>query len=281
MKKLFLTFSAVLLTVGVYAQLETPQPSPSQEIEQKVGLTDVKLQYSRPSMKGRKIFGDLVPFDKMWRTGANANTTIAFSDAVNIGKKKVPQGTYAIFAKPGMTHWEIYLYADTNNWGLPAEWDESKVVASYKARVESLARPVETFTISFDDLKNDSAMLGISWENTYVSLPIDFPTDALVMASIDRAMAGPSSADYYSAAVFYLESGKDINKAKEWIDKAIELREQPAFWYHRQQSLIYAKSGDKKGAIKAAQRSLELAEKAGNSDYVALNKKSLQEWGAM
>jgi len=281
MRTLYVFIAAFFLSIGVFAQLETPQPSPFQEIEQKVGLTDVKLQYSRPSMKGRKIFGSLVPFDKMWRTGANANTTITFSHAVNIGKQRVPQGTYAIFTKPGMNSWEIYLYADSNNWGMPQKWDSEKVVASYKARVEPLSRSVETFTITFDQLTNDSVLLGITWENTHVALPIGFPTDALVSASIDKVMGGPTANDYYSAAVYYLQSDKDIAKAKMWIDKAIELREEPAFWYHRQQSLIYAKSGDKSGAIKAARRSLELAEKAKNSDYVALNTKSLKEWGAM
>lgn len=281
MRTIYLFIIACFLSLGAYAQLETPQPSPFQEIEQKVGLTDVKLQYSRPSMKGRSIFGGLVPYDKMWRTGANANTTISFSHPVNIGKQQLPKGTYAIFTKPGMNSWEIYLYADTGNRGLPPEWDDSKVVASYKARVETLSRPVETFTLSFDQLTNNSVSLGFTWENTYVSLPIGFPTDALVSASIDRVMGGPTANDYYSAAVYYLESGNDINKAKTWIDKAIELREQPAFWYHRQQALIYARSGDKAGAIKAARRSLELAEKAENQDYVILNTKSLKEWGAM
>ena len=137
---------------------------------------------------------------------------------------------------------------------------------------------VDTFTMSFDDLKNDSATLGIIWENVYVGIPIKFHTDKAVTASIERVMGGPSANDYYASAVYYLEADKDINKAKMWIDKAIEMREQPAFWYYRQQSLIYAKAGDKKGAIKAAKTSLELATKAGNEDYIALNKKSLGVW---
>jgi len=123
-------------------------------------------------------------------------------------------------------------------------------------------------------------MLSIMWDKTMVNVPIEFGTDKAVSASIDQVMSGPSSGDYYSAAVFYLESGKDINKAKTWIDKAISMREKPAFWYHRQQSLIYAKSGDKEGAIKAANTSLKLATEAGNNDYVALNTASLKEWGA-
>ncbi|MCW5520470.1 DUF2911 domain-containing protein [Aureitalea sp. L0-47] len=281
MKKIFLFVCAVAISFAAEAQLQTPAPSPFQKIEQKVGLTDVTVEYSRPSMKGRKIFGGLVPYDKLWRTGANACTKITFGDAVQIAGKTVEAGTYAIYTKPGVQNWEVYIYADTSNWGTPSEWDQSKVVASTKLRVAPIPMEVQTFTISFDDVKNDSANLGMIWESAYVSLPIKVFTDKMVSASIDKVMAGPSSNDYYQAAVYYLESGKDMNKAKMWIDKAIEMREQPAFWYHRQQSLIYAKSGDKKGAINAAKRSLELAKAAGNDDYVSLNNKSLKEWGAM
>lgn len=281
MKKIILFIFAVATTVAVNAQLKTPAPSPSQEIEQTVGLTDVKLEYSRPSMKGRTIFGDLVPYDKMWRTGANANTKITFSDAVMIGGKEVKAGTYAIYTKPGMQNWDVMLYTETDNWGTPEKWDTSKVVATVKAQVYPMPMNVETFTMSFDDLTSDSANLGMMWERSYVALPIKFMTDKMVSTNIEQVMAGPSANDYYQSAVYYLESGQDINKAKMWIDKAIEMREQPAFWFHRQQALIYAKSGDKKGAVSAAKKSLELAKEANNDDYVALNTKSLKEWGAM
>ncbi|MBT8263321.1 MAG: DUF2911 domain-containing protein [Bacteroidia bacterium] len=281
MKKLLLLVCAVTLGFTAQAQMQTPAPSPFQKLEQKVGLTDVTLEYSRPSMKGRTIYGGLVPYDKLWRTGANANTKITFSNAVQVGTKILEAGTYAVFTKPGTQNWEVYFYSDASNWGTPEEWDESKVASKVMAKVYAVPVEVQTFTMSIDNITNNSADLGMTWENTYVGVPIQFFTDKQVSASIDKVMAGPSSNDYYSAAVYYMEAGKDINKAKMWIDKAIELREQPAFWYHRQQSLIYAKSGDKEGAVKAARKSLELAEKAGNSDYVALNKKSLKEWGAM
>ena len=281
MKKVLLIICVLALSSVGFAQMQTPQPSPFQKIEQKVGLTDVTLEYSRPSMKGRTIFGGLVPYDKLWRTGANANTKITFSDPVMIGDKTLEAGSYAIFTKPGAEKWKIIFYSDANNWGTPREWDDSKVAAKVMVDPIPMDFPVETFTMTFDDLKNDSVHLGIIWEKVYVPVTIKFETDKMVSASIDRTMSGPSSNDYYSAAVYYLTADKDINKAKMWIDKAIELREQPAFWYHRQQSLIYAKSGDKAGAIKAAKKSMELAEQAGNADYIALNKKSLKEWGAM
>lgn len=281
MKKLLLFVCAICVSISAYAQLQTPAPSPYQKIEQTIGLTDVTLEYSRPSMKGRTIYGGLVPYDKIWRTGANANTKISFSNAVEVGGTKLAPGTYAIYTKPGAQSWEVYFYSDANNWGTPQKWDDSKVAAKLKAQIFPMPMEVQTFTMTFDDITNNSANLGIIWENLYVAVPIKFYTDQHVSASIDEVMSGPSANDYYSAAVYYLESGKDISKAKKWIDKAIEMREEPAFWYHRQQSLIYAKSGDKSGAIKAAKKSLELAQKAGNDDYIALNSKSLKEWGAM
>lgn len=282
MKKLLLLVCVGLFSLGTSAQVKTPAPSPFQKIEQKVGLTDVTLEYSRPSMKGRKIFGGLVPYNEVWRTGANANTKITFSDDVMIGgDHSLKAGSYAIFTKPGAESWEVIFYSDATNWGTPQKWDDTKVAAKVSVTPYAMPMSVETFTMTFDALKNDSAYLGMLWENLYVAVPLKFHTDKQVTASIESVMNGPSDRDFYSAAVYYLEADKDINKAMMWIDKAIEMREQPAFWYHRQQSLIYAKAGDKKGAVKAAQTSLKLAEEAGNSDYVALNTKSLKEWGAM
>lgn len=278
MKKFLLFVFIAAVTTSAEAQIKTPAPSPSQKIEQKVGLTDVTLEYSRPSMRGREIFGALVPYNELWRTGANGNTKITFSDEVTVGGTTLKAGSYAIFTKPGVQSWEVYFYSDSDNWGTPEKWDDTKVAAKVSAPVFPMPMEVQTFTMIFDDLTNNSANLGLLWEKTYVGVPLIFATDKAVSASIDQVMNGPSANDYYSAAVYYLESGKDINMAKTWIDKAISLREQPAFWYHRQQSLIYAKAGDKKGAIKAAKTSLKLAEEAGNADYIALNKKSLAVW---
>lgn len=277
MKKLFLFVCTLAIVASTNAQIKTPAPSPSQKIEQKVGLTDVTLEYSRPLMRGRTIFGGLVPYGKMWRTGANANTKITFSEDVKVGETALKAGTYAIFTKPNANAWEVYFYSDASNWGTPQEWDSSKVAATVKVESHRMPMKIQSFTMTFDNVDKDSADLGMLWENVYVSVPIKVGTDATVMTSIENVMNGPSANDYYSAAVYYLESGKDISKAKNWIDKAVSMRSD-AFWYYRQQSLIYAKSGDKKGAIKAAKTSLKMAEKAGNDDYVALNTKSLSVW---
>jgi hypothetical protein len=278
MKKMLLFVFAATFGLTANAQINTPAPSPFQKIEQAVGLTNVTLEYSRPQMKGRKIFGELVPYNKMWRTGANANTKITFSDDVMIDGKTLKAGSYAIFTKPNPESWDVIFYTDATNSGIPREWDESKVAVTLKAQVIPMPMDIQTFTMTFDDLTNDSTNLGILWERVYVGVPIKFATDKAVVASIDKVMNGPSDGDYYGAAVYYLESGKDINKAKTWIDKAISLREKPAFWYYRQQSLIYAKAGDKKGAIKAAKTSMDLAKEAGNDDYVAMNSKSIEVW---
>ncbi|WP_062059340.1 DUF2911 domain-containing protein [Aquimarina longa] len=279
MKKIVLFFSVALLSIGIEAQVKTPQPSPSSKIEQVIGLTDVTVAYSRPSMKGRAIFGNLVPYDKLWRTGANKNTQITFSDDVKIGGKELKKGTYAIYTKPGKENWEVIFYSDANNWGTPQKWDATKAALTTTVKATTIPINVETFTIMFSDFKMDSAILSFLWATTEVALKVEVPSKEKAMASIKKVMDGPSAGDHYQAATFYKEVG-EIAKAKEHIDKAISLRKNPAFWYHRQQSLIYAKSGDKAGAIKAAKTSLQLAEKAGNADYVKLNKDSLLEWGA-
>lgn len=281
MKKLILFVCALTLSLQVEAQIETPQPSPFQKVEQKVGLTDVTLEYSRPAMRGRTIFGDLVPYDQVWRTGANANTKITFGDDVEVGGKTLKAGTYAIYTKPNKNNWDVIFYSDASNWGTPEKWDESKVAAMTTVETVEMPMNVETFTITFDDLSNTGANLGMLWENTYVAVPFKVNTDKTVTENITRVMNGPMANDYYASAVYYLEADKDMNQAKTWIDKAIEMSKEPAFWQYRQKSLIYAKSGDKKGAITAAKKSMELAKEKGNKDYVALNEKSLKEWGAM
>ncbi|WP_025739411.1 DUF2911 domain-containing protein [Aquimarina pacifica] len=279
MKKVILFISVAIFSLGIEAQVKAPQPSPASKINQVIGLTDVSVEYSRPSMKGRTIFGDLVPYDKLWRTGANKNTMITFGDDVKVGGKELKKGSYAIFTKPGKESWEITFYSDTENWGTPKKWDDAKVAAKISAKVSTIPMKVETFTLMFSDLKMDSGVLNFIWETTEVAITIEVPSKEMTVASIEKTMAGPSANDYYKAAAFYLET-EDFAKAKTHIDKAISLRKEPAFWMYRKQSLIYAKAGDKEGAVKAAKTSLELAEKAGNSDYVKMNKDSLLEWGA-
>lgn len=279
MKNLLMIALVFVASFTTNAQIETPQPSPEAKIEQKVGLTDLTLEFSRPSMRGRAIFGDLVPYGEMWRTGANKNTIITFSDDVKIGGKEVKAGSYAVFTKPNKSSWDIVFYTDTNNWGTPKAWDENKVAAKVTTDVMNMPMKMETFTMLFDDLTNNSAVLGILWEDVFVGVTIEVPTAAKVKANINKVMNGPGAADYYAAARYNLESNGDIKQAVVWIDKAIDMsKDDPKFWMLRQQSLIHAKAGNKKEAIKAAKASLKLAEEADNAGYVKMNKEFLKEW---
>ena len=281
MKKLLCLIAIVAISLNLNAQIDTPAPSPFSKIEQKVGLTDVTLEYSRPSMKGRTIFGNLVPYDKLWRLGANMNTKITFSDDVTVGGSTLKSGSYAVYAIPGESNWDVIFYTDSSNGGLPQNWDDAKVAAKVTVPTNTLPFEIETFTMAFDNLTSGSAVLGMFWSNVYVGVEFNVPTDAKVSAAIERTMKGPSAGDYYGAAVYYLSEGKDINQAKTWMEKAMSMTEKPAFWQLRQQSLIYAKAGDKSAAIEAAKKSLEGAKAAGNNDYIKMNTDSLKEWGAM
>ncbi|MDA0863291.1 MAG: DUF2911 domain-containing protein [Bacteroidetes bacterium] len=279
MKKLIFSFLlSVACSFGALAQIQTPAASPEQTLTQSVGLSSVTVQYSRPAMRGRTIFGDLVPLDKLWRTGANKNTLVTFESDATVGGSPLKAGTYALYTVPSKDEWTVYFYTDTENWGLPKPWDENKIAAVYNVKAQSLDTSVESFTITIDKVTDSGAHLTLSWENMSVAIPFGFDTASAVMQTIERTMNGPAAGDYYQAAVYFLNADKDINKAKTWIDKAIAMSEKPAYWYYRQKALIYAKSGDKKGAIAAAERSMELAQAAGNQDYVAMNKKSLAEW---
>jgi tetratricopeptide (TPR) repeat protein len=278
MRKLIYVMVMFIANYAIEAQVKTPQPSPKATVSQVVGLTDVSIDYSRPSMKGRTIFGDLVPFGKLWRTGANSNTTISFSDDVIIDGKTLKKGKYALFTTPKADSWEVIFYSDTDNWGTPDEWDETKVALKTNAKPETLNRSVESFTIAIGNLDNNYAHLEISWEKTLVPVKFEVPTQKTAMASIEKALAGPTSGDYFSSAQFFYQSNGDSYKALEYINKAIDLNKDKPFWYYRQKSLIQARLGDKKGAIETAKLSLTGAIAAKNNDYVKMNNDSIAEW---
>ena len=278
MKFKLLSLLFIVTTLSIQAQIKTPQPSPSSKVEQTIGLTDVTLEYSRPSMRGRIIYGDLVPFGQKWRTGANANTKITFSTDVEIGGNSLKKGTYAIYTIPNKDSWDIMFYNDATNWGLPKKWDESKVALKVNTKTVPLGFKMETFTMAFGDLADlKSGMLYIMWESTEVGIKINVPTEKIALASIEKVMAGPSANDYFGAATYYQTSGKDNKQALEWINEAVKMNPE-AFWMYRRKSLIQADLGDKKGAIATAKKSLELAQKADNMDYVKMNKESIAKW---
>ena len=260
-------------------KITTPQPSPKATVEQRVGLTDVSVEYSRPGVRGRTIFGDLVPFGKTWRTGANSNTKVTFSSDVSIDGQTLNAGSYGLYTVPNENSWEIIFYSESDNSGVPRDWDDTKIVAKTSVEVYSMPMNVETFTITFDDVSSTSAVIGLLWEKTYVGIKFEVPTDKLVSETIDAVMAAsPEAGDYYNAAIYYRQQDIDIKKANEWMEKAMSLTEKPAFWQLRQQSLIYAKMGDTEKAIAVAEKSLELSKAAENEAYVKMNTQSLAEW---
>ena len=281
MKKIILILAIAIVNFAIEAQVKTPQPSPKATFEQVVGLTNVDVVYSRPSSKGRNVYGDLVPYGKLWRTGANANTTIAFSEDVTIGGQTLKKGKYALYTTPKADVWEVIFYSDTDNWGTPEKFDDAKVALKTTASPENLTKKVETFTINIGNLENDSAQLELSWEKTMVAIKFEVPTKKTTMASIEKTLAGATAGDYFSAAQYFNQSNGDMNKALEYVNKAISMtvagKEIP-FWYQRQKSLIQAKLNDKKGAIETAKLSLAGAVKEENQDYVKMNNDSIAEW---
>tara|TARA_Y100000996_G_scaffold287477_1_gene227027 strand:- start:3918 stop:4745 length:828 start_codon:yes stop_codon:yes gene_type:complete len=273
-----------LLFVSFYSfsQLKTPSASTSSEIEQVVGLTEIEVDYNRPSKRGRVIFGNLVPFGKIWRTGANSGTEISFSTDVSINGENINEGTYSIFSIPNEESWQIIFYSDTDLWSVPRNWEESKIIFQSNFKSNTNNKVVETFSISFEDITNNNVNLVFSWDDTNVIVPIDVPTKSLVEDQIKSIMGDdPKSSDYYSAAVYYLQENINLDIALKWMNKAIEMIENPRFFQLRQQSLILAANGQYKNAIKVAEKSLELSIQANNGDYVKMNNDSIEEWSNM
>lgn len=279
---MFKTLTTLAIIIGftftMNAQIKTPAPSPFSKTEQVVGLTDISIEYSRPSMKGRTIFGDLVPYDKLWRTGANMRTKITLSDDALVDGKELKAGSYGILTIPGQDYWNVIFYSEADGGGAPAELDQSKVVVNLNLKTQVLAADVQSLTIDISDITNTTASINIYWEQTKVSFDILVQTDVVAMESIEKAMSGPTAREYYQSAVYFLENGKDVKLAKEWIDKAIAMNDNPPFWQLRQQSLIWAANGDKEGAIQIAKESLAKSKEAGNDDYVKMNNDSIAEW---
>jgi hypothetical protein len=271
----------ILCGVTVSAQIETPAPSPLSTIEQKVGLSDVSITYSRPSVKGRTIFGDLVQYGEMWRWGANASTKFTTSDDIKIEGHDVPAGTYAMYAIPGQETWTIVIHKNTSYWGTGgSKYKESEDLVRFEVKANSsYPVKVETMTFQFSNITTSGCDIEFMWENTQLSMKVETQVDAQVMKEIEMKMKGVSSATYYQAARYYYENDKDMNKAFEWINKALVDNEK--FWMVRLRALIQAKMGDYAGAIETAKRSKTLAEEAGNKDYVRMNDKSIAEWKKM
>ncbi len=276
----FLPVFMLFLSFAGQAQINTPAASSAAMFKQTVGLTEVSAEYARPNVKGRTIFAKdgLVPFGEIWRTGANAATKISFSDDVKVGGADVKAGDYAILTKPNATEWQVMMFPyEGRSWG---SYVEKNPAASFAVATKAMDHKAESFTIAVNNVATTSATIDIMWDKTMVSIPLEVDVDTKVMADIERVMAGPSAADYYAAGTYYHESGKDLNKALEMVQKATKV-DNPRFWQVRREALILADLKRTKEAITTAKLSMELAEKAGNQDYVRMNKKSIAEWSKM
>lgn len=279
MKKLVLSLLVMASTLAVFAQVKTPAPSPSATIIQSVGLTEIEIQYSRPGAKDRAIFGDLVPFGKMWRTGANKAVQFMTDSDLKVEGKELKAGHYAIFTIPNKDSWDVIFYEETEVWGTPRNWVDSLEAARVNVKTQALNDHVESFTIAIDDVSNGkTAVMSMSWEKTKVSINIEAPTAELAQATIDATMAGPSASDYYRSAQYYLSEKKELKQAHEWISKACEMRGEEAYWYYRLKSVIEGELGMYKEAIATAEISLKNAKAKGNDDYVKMNEESIAEW---
>jgi len=254
-------------------RINAPAASPAATLKQRVGFTDIEVNYSRPSMRDRKIFGAFLPFGEVWRTGANTATKITFSTDVKVAGKALPAGSYALYSIPELSEWTLIFNKVTGEWGAysyNAENDALRVTT----KSVGLTQPVETFTIDFNDIRTESATLNLVWEKTRVPVKIEVDVVKNVLAQIDAAMAAGqplSVSAYYTAAMFYFDQGLDLKKARGWIEEATK-GEKPAFYMLHAKARILAKSGDKAGAIAAAKQSIAAAEGAPRAEYVRLNE---------
>jgi Protein of unknown function (DUF2911) len=249
-------------------KVEFPAPSPACTLKQRVGLTDFEIVYSRPGVKDRQIFGSVVPYGAVWRTGANNATKITFSTPVKMNGTEIAAGSYSLYTIPGEGEWTIIINKNTGQSG--TQYDEKSDVARFKATPITLTRPIETFTIEFNLIRDESAVLNLVWDKTVVPIKLGIDLASKLVPQIEAVMASDAkSKPYYQAAMFYYDHGLDLQKASKWVEAAIAEREAHYIVYLK--AKILARLGDKKGAIAAAKRSTELAIAAKDTGYVKMN----------
>ena len=276
-QKTALTLAFLLCSIITFAQqIQMPQASPSAKIAQKVGLTDVTVDYSRPSTKGRKIFGELVPYRQVWRTGANGATVLSFSTDVIIDGTTIPAGQYALYSIPDKDEWTMILSKNIKLWGAIG-YQQSDDVIRFKAKPAKLSKKNETFEISFANMTDTGSDISLKWENTRVDFRIETEVDPLVMAQIKEYVIDGDSSDpslLYAAASYYYTNSKDINQAYDWINESVEA--DPKYWTMHLKAKIEAALGKKTAAVESAEEAIELAEEAGNQDYIGLNERLIK-----
>ncbi len=273
--RLFIFYFGV--TTYAFAQITIPKKSPYAKIYQKVGLTDINIEYSRPSARGRTIFGDLVPYNQLWRTGANASTKIKLSTDVEILGQEVPAGQYAIYTIPNKDSWEFVFHKNTSLWGTGGkDYSETENLMRFKVESQTEANFAETFQISIEDLSDIQCTIILAWGHTRVAFQVDLETDLEVLKNIDKAMQGVAANTYYSAASYYLDKQLDLNKALGWIDKAID--QTNSYWMVRKKAQILFAQNKTSSAIEVNRKALKLAEKAGREMYMNSIQKEIDAW---
>jgi Protein of unknown function (DUF2911)/Tetratricopeptide repeat len=273
MKKFLSVLAAIAIIYSVDAQtLRTPAPSPTQNLKQDFALSTVEISYSRPAVKQRKIFGDLVPYGKVWRTGANQATTIAFGEEITFGDKKVPAGKYGLLTIPNTGEWTVILSKQLDVTG-PSAYKQDQDVARVTVKADEMPFGIESFMMVFDNITPSTMDLLMLWDKTAVRIPIKSDVDTKVMAQINDLM-NKDNRPYFNSAMYYMNNGKDINQALTWFDKAIE-QNPKGYWIYHQKANALAKLGKKQEAVTTANKSMELAKEAKNDDYIALNQKLL------
>ncbi len=274
-KSMLLLLLAVALNADLQAQgLKMPQASSSQTIIQNFGLGKITVNYSRPNVKGRKIFGGLEPYGTVWRTGANSATLISFTEPVKIDGKDLPAGDYGLFTIPGKDEWTIIFNKGAKQWG-SYEYKEAEDVLRLKVKANKLKDRSETFTVQFANVYPTTAQLQLMWEDTGVNVNLSTEIDATVMASIEEAMKGEKK-PYFAAAQYYYSNGKDLNKALEWVNAA-EAADNKAPWIKLWKGRIQMKMGDKTGAAKTAVAGLAAATEMKNQEYIRLHTELMNE----
>ncbi len=277
MKKISLILSFIYISVSasVFAQgLKMPAASTTQTISQDFALSQIKISYSRPNVKGRTIFGDLVPYGQVWRTGANSPTKITFGEDVSFEGQRVAAGEYALYTIPGQTEWTIILSKNTKLWGAMG-YQEADDLLRVKVKPVALSQNLETFTVNFANIMANTCDLQLSWDKTLISVKIGADVDTKIMSSIDAAMQ-TANKPYYQAASYYFDNGKDLKKALIWIEEATKANPK-AYYMEHLKAKILLKSGMKAEAIASANRSMQVAEAEKNQDYVILNQKLIAE----
>jgi hypothetical protein len=271
----------VFVCTGAFAgaQLKHPKASPYQEVIQEVGLSTVGLRYSRPAVKGREVFGNLVPYGRIWRVGANESTKISLSHTMHIGGEEIPAGTYALYAFPEEEAWEIVIHKDTTLWGDGRNaYNKANDLARFRVVPQVWPVPQENFLITFDKITHNGMEMLFIWDRTCIRIPFEVNTASLMEAHIEKALAQePAAQTYYEAARYLQEEGRDYDRALEYIDKSLESGGD-TYYFYRVKSLILEGLGAYPEAIEAAKRSESLAEMEGKDEFVRMNQQNIKKW---